>query len=60
MGMDAGDQFKQDVREGRIDVDRLIDVVVTLQRQLETTKRELETARQRVAELEKKAAGRPK
>jgi transposase len=55
--MDAVNQFKQDVREGRIDVDRLIDVVVTLQRQLETTKRELETARQRVAELEKKAAG---
>ena len=33
--MDAIEQLKQDVREGRIDVDRLIDVIVTLQRQLE-------------------------
>ena len=29
--MDAVDQFKQDVRKGQIDVDRLIDVIVTLQ-----------------------------
>ena len=48
--MDAGDQLKQDVREGRIDVDRLIDVIVTLQRQLEA-------AKQRIEELEKKAGG---
>jgi transposase len=50
MGMDAGDQLKQDVRQGRIDVDRLIDVIVTLQRQLEA-------AKQRIAELEEKAGG---
>ena len=48
--MDAIDQLKQDVREGRIDVDRLIDVIVTLQRQLEA-------AKQRIEELEKKAGG---
>jgi len=48
--MDAVDQLKEDVRSGRIDVDRLIDVIVTLQRQLEA-------ARQRIDELEKKLGG---
>jgi transposase len=47
--MDAIEQLKQDVREGRIGVERLIDVIVTLQRQLEA-------ARQRIEELEKKSA----
>lgn len=44
--MDATEQLKQDVREGRVDVDRLIDIILALQRQLEA-------ARQRIAELEK-------
>ncbi len=48
--MDAIEQLKQDVREGRIGVDRLIDVIVTLQRQLEA-------AQQRNEELEKQLAG---
>lgn len=48
--MDAIDQFKEDVREGRIDVDRLLHVVGTLQRQLES-------AKQRIAELEKQVGG---
>jgi transposase len=46
--MDTIEQLKQDVRDGRIDINRLIDVIVTLQRQLEA-------AKQRIAELEKKA-----
>lgn len=50
MGMDAIDQLRQDVREGRIDVDRLIDVLASLQRQLEA-------AKQRIEELEKKRGG---
>jgi transposase len=50
--MDAVDQLRQDVREGRVDVDRLIDVIVSLQRQLEA-------ARQRIEELEKKLGGPP-
>lgn len=45
--MDAIDQLREDVRQGRVDVDRLIDVIVALQRQLEA-------ARQRIDELEKK------
>jgi len=48
--MDAIDQLKQDVRDGRVDVDRLIDLLVTLQRQLEA-------ARQRIDELEQKPGG---
>ena len=48
--MDAIDQFKKDLREGRIDVERLIEVIATLQRQLQA-------AKQRIDELEKKAGG---
>ena len=44
--MDAIEQLKEDVREGRIDADRLVDLIVTLQRQLQA-------AKQRIAELEK-------
>jgi transposase len=55
--MDAIEQLKQDVRQGRIDVDRLIDVIVTQQRQLESALRELKSAQQRIEELEKKAGG---
>lgn len=62
--MDASDRLKLDVREGRIDLDRVIDIVNALQRQLasakgelEAARRELESAKQRIEELEKKAAG---
>ncbi len=48
--MDAIEQLQQDVRAGRIDPERLLDVIRTLQRQLEA-------AQQRIDELEKKAAG---
>ena len=44
--MDAIEQFKQDARHGRIDVDRLIDVVVSLRRQLEAAQRQLTAAQQ--------------
>jgi transposase len=50
--MDGIEQLKQDVRDGRIDLDRLIDVIVTLQRQLAA-------AKQRIEELEKKLSGPP-
>lgn len=48
--MDAIEQLKDDVRQGRVDAARLIDVIVSLQRQLEA-------ARQRIEELEKKPGG---
>jgi transposase len=50
--MDAIETLKQDVREGRIDVDRLVDLIVTLQRQLQA-------ANLRIEELEKKIGGPP-
>ena len=55
--MDAIEQLKQDVRAGRIGVDRLIDVIVTQQRQLESALRELKSAQQQIAELKQKAGG---
>jgi PAS domain-containing protein len=48
--MDAIEQLKQDVRERRIGVDRLIDVIEMQQRQLQAALR-------RIEELEKKAGG---
>jgi transposase len=48
--MDAIEQLREDARQGRIGVDRLIDVIVMQQRQLEA-------ALQRIAELEKHSAG---
>lgn len=50
--MDAIEELKEDVREGRVDVDRLIEIVVAQQRQLESMSRELKAARQRIEELE--------
>jgi transposase len=50
--MDAIEQLKEDLREGRIDAHRLVDVIVTLQR-------ELQSARQRIADLEKQLGGSP-
>jgi len=55
--MDTIEQLQQDVRQGRIGVERLIDLNVTLQRQLQAALQELKAARQRIEELEKKAGG---
>jgi transposase len=55
--MGAIDQLKEDVRQGRVDVDRLVDVIVSLQQQLEATRQQLEAARQRIEELEKRDGG---
>src|ERR1700678_2226564 len=55
--MDAIEQLKKDLREGRVDVDRLIDAMVTQQRILESTQRQLQSALQRIEEHEKNAGG---
>ena len=52
--MDASEKLKRDVREGRIDPERLIDLIVDLQGDLQTAKRELDKAKERIEELEKK------
>jgi transposase len=48
--MDAADKLKQDVREGRIDVDRLIELLASSQQQLQR-------AKERIEELERKLGG---
>jgi len=48
--MDAIEQLKEDLRQGRIDANRLVELMVTLQR-------ELQAAKQRIAELEKQLGG---
>ena len=47
-----GEQLKQDVRDGRIDPERLVELIVTLQRQLAKADR-------RIEELEKQIGGGP-
>ena len=53
------EQLKEDVRAGRITLDRLIELVVTSQRELQAAKQELEEAKQRIAELERQLGGSP-
>jgi hypothetical protein len=69
--MDALDELRQKVNDGRIAVDQVVDLLGSLQRKLqasqaetqaakkdaEATKVELEAARQRIAELEKQLGG---
>lgn len=50
--MDAAEQLKRDFREGRVDADRLIDLLVSSQRQLQQ-------ALKRIEELEKRLGGSP-
>ena len=50
--MDVIKQFKVDVRQGRVDVDRLVELVVMLARRLEAAQR-------RIEELERQPGGGP-
>lgn len=54
--MDA-EQLKQDVRAGRIDVDRLIDLLIAQQAQIRQLSEQLQAAQRRIAELEQKLGG---
>jgi hypothetical protein len=62
--MDAIEQLKQDVREGRIDPERLVELIVSLQRQLQAATQQtrmatqqLQEANRRIEELEKQSGG---
>src|SRR5438046_205368 len=57
--MDAIEDLKQDVREGRVDPERLIDLIVTLQRKLQAAEERVRKAEERIRELEKKLGGPP-
>jgi hypothetical protein len=51
------EQFKEDVRQGRIPTDRLVELILTLQCQLAEAQRELSEAKRRIEELERKLGG---
>jgi hypothetical protein len=53
------EQFKDDIREGRITVERLVELFLTMQRQLQAAKQELDQAKRRIAELEQQLGGTP-
>src|SRR5712692_5209829 len=62
--MDAIETLKQDVQEGRIDAERLVDLLAAAQQQLQATQQQLQAtqqqlqaAEQRIEELEKKLGG---
>jgi transposase len=64
--MDAIEKLRQDVEEGRVGSDHLIDLIVSQQRQiqatnqqLQATNQQLQAANQRIEELEKKLGGTP-
>jgi transposase len=57
--MDAIETLRQEVREGRISVDRLVDVIASQQRQLQATQQQLQAAKERIEELEKRVGGPP-
>lgn len=52
-------QLKEDVREGRIDGDRLVELIDRSQRQLQEAKQELDRAKQQIKELEQKLGESP-
>jgi len=53
------EQFAKDVHAGAIPVDRLIELIVTLQRELQAAKQELDQARRRIEELERRPGNSP-
>jgi hypothetical protein len=59
LGMDAIETLRQDVQEGRISGDRLVDLIASQQRQLQVVQQQLQAAKQRLEELEKKLGGPP-
>src|SRR5580698_9817976 len=64
--MDAVETLKQDVKEGRIKPERLVDLIGSLQQQLQASQQQLQAsqqqlqaAQQRIEELERKLGGPP-
>jgi transposase len=54
--MDVIEQLQEDLRTGRIDANRLVDLIGTLQRELQASKQRNTELEQRIAELEKQLA----
>jgi transposase len=53
------DQLKEDVRQGRVAPERLLDIIAQLQQVLQAARQQLQAAQQRIEELEKKLGGPP-
>jgi hypothetical protein len=53
------EQLKKDVRAGRITPDRLIELMVTMQRELQAAKRELDAAKRQIEDLKRQQVGPP-
>lgn len=51
--------LKQDVQQGQITADRLVEVIASLQRTLQSVLQQLQAAQQRCAELEQQLGGPP-
>ena len=56
--MDA-EQVREDLRTGRMTPERLVDLVVMLERELQATRGELERANRRIEDLKKELGGPP-
>jgi transposase len=57
--MDAIEALRKDVQEGRINPERLVDLIASTQQQLQVVLQQLEAANKRIAELEEKLGGPP-
>jgi len=57
--MDVIETLRQEVREGRVEPERLVELIASQQRQLQALQRELQAAKQRIEELEKQRGGSP-
>jgi transposase len=57
--MDTIEMLKQDLKEGRISAERLVDLVADLCRKLEAANQHIEKLNQRIEELEKRCGGTP-
>jgi transposase len=54
--MDAIEQLKEDLRTGRIDANRLVDLIGILQHELQASTQQIAELKQRIVELEKQLA----
>src|SRR5437773_1651307 len=54
--MDVSEQLLEDLRTGRIDAQRLVDLIATLQQQLHAAQQRNTELEQRIAELEQQRA----
>src|ERR1700730_833804 len=55
--MAASEQLKEDLRTGRIDANRLVDLIGTVQRELQAAKQRNTELEQRIAALEQQLSG---